>query len=136
MKIYEIPGTLIVEWDDEVKTTFDTWSSYSITVPEFREAILNKGLSNARAHGGRAWVMDATKAKGVFTPEIQKLIETEVFKAFAAAGIKYFVTIKSALSTLTNMSIKTFTAHLGPCGIQMVEVPDHSKAVAWLKEHP
>jgi len=80
MKIYEIPGTLIVEWDDEVKTTFDTWSSYSITVPEFREAILNKGLSNARAHGGRAWVMDATKAKGVFTPEIQKLIELRFSK--------------------------------------------------------
>ena len=135
MKIYEIPGTLIVEWDDEVKTTFDTWSSYSITVPEFREAILNKGLSNARAHGGRAWVMDATKAKGVFTPEIQKLIETEVFKAFAAIGIKYFITIKSA-STVTNMSINSFSAHIGPSGIQMVEVPNQEKAIAWLREHP
>jgi hypothetical protein len=79
--------------------------------------------------------MDATKARGAFPQDVQKLIETEVFKAFAAIGIKYFITIKSA-STVTNMSIKSFTAHLGPCGIQMVEVPDQDKAIAWLKEHP
>jgi hypothetical protein len=135
MAVHEIPGTLLVEWNDEVKATVDTWSTYLITVPQFREAILDKGVAYAKAHGGRAWIMDATKAKGAFSPEIQKLIETEVFKAFAANGIKYFITIKSA-SAVTNMSIKSFTAHLGPCGIQMVEVPDVNKAIAWLKEHP
>jgi hypothetical protein len=135
MTVHEIPDTLLVEWNDQVKTMVDTWSTYKITVPQFREAILSKGLAHARAHGGRAWVMDATKAKGAFTPEIQKLIETEVFKAFAAAGVKHFITIKSA-STITNMSIKSFTAHLGPCGIQMLEVPDVDKAIAWLREHP
>ena len=79
--------------------------------------------------------MDATHAKAAFPEEVQKLIEAEVFKAFAAAGIKYFITIKSS-SSLTNMAIKSFTAHLGPCGIQMVDVPDQSQAIAWLKEHP
>ena len=80
--------------------------------------------------------MDATRAKGAFPEDVQKLIETEVFKAFAAAGIKYFITIKSTASTVTNMAIKSFTAHAGPSGIQMVEVPDQNKAIAWLKEHP
>jgi len=135
MKIAEVPGTLLVEWDDGVKTTIDTWSSYRITAQQFRDAILNKGVSNAKAHGGRAWVMDATKAKGAFSPEIQNLIETEVFKTFASIGIKYFLTIKSS-SAITNMSITSFTAHLGPCGIQMVEVPDVPKAIAWLQAHP
>jgi len=135
MKVHEIPGTLTVEWNDEAKTMIDTWSTYIITVPQFREAILRKGLSHAKANGGRAWVMDATKAKGAFPPDIQKLIETEVFKAFAGIGIKYFVTIKSG-SMVTNMSIKSFTAHLGPNGIQMVEVPDQNNAIAWLKAHP
>lgn len=136
MTVHEIPGTLLVEYNDEVKSMVDTWSNYLIKVPQFREAILNKGLAYARTHGARAWVMDATHAKGAFPDEVQKLIETEVFKAFAAAGIKYFITIKSTSSSLTNMAIKSFTAHLGPCGIQMVEVPDQSKAIAWLKEHP
>ncbi len=136
MIVHEIPGTLLVEWNDEVKTMVDTWSTYSIKVPQFREAILNKGVAHARAHRGRAWVMDATRAKGAFSQDVQKLIETEVFKAFAAIGVKYFITIKSASSAITNMAIKSFTAHIGPSGIQMVEVPDVDKAIAWLKEHP
>jgi hypothetical protein len=135
MKIYEMPGTLLVEWNDEVKTMVDIWSNYLITVPQFREAVLKTGVAHAKAHGARAWVVDSSKAKGAFSPEIQKLIETEVFKAFAAAGIKYFITIKSA-SAVTNMSIKSYSAHAGPCGLQMVEVPDMNKAIAWLKEHP
>jgi len=135
MKVHEIPGTLLVEWNDEVKATVDTWSTYAITAPQFREAILEKGVANAQAHDGRAWVMDASKAKGAFPSDVQKLIESEVFKAFARIGIKYFITVKST-SAITNMSIKNYTAHLGPSGIQMVEVPDASQAIAWLKEHP
>jgi hypothetical protein len=135
MKVHEIPGVLLVEWLGDVRATVDTWSSYIVSVPQFREAVLTKGMANSKAHRGRAWVMDATKARGAFPPDIQKLIETEVFKAFAASGIKYFITIKSA-SAVTNMAIDRYTAHLGPCGIQMVEVPDVNKAIAWLKEHP
>jgi len=135
MKVHEIPGTLVVEWNEGVRTMVDTWSNYTIKVPQFREAILDKGVNYARLHGARAWVMDATKARGAFPQDVQKLIETEVFKAFAAIGIKYFITIKSA-STVTNMSINSFSAHIGPSGIQMVEVPDQEKAIAWLKEHP
>ncbi len=135
MLVHEIPGVLLVEWNDDVRAMVDTWSNYAIKVPQFREAILNKGVAYAKVHGGRAWVMDATKAKGAFPQDVQKLIETEVFKIFAAIGIKYFITIKSA-SALTNMAIKSFTAHLGPCGLQMVEVPDVNHAIAWLREHP
>jgi hypothetical protein len=135
MIIEEVPGTLLVEWNEEAKTMVDVWSAYQITVPQFRDAIVKKGIAHARAHGGRAWVMDATKARGAFPEDVQKLIETEVFKAFAGIGIKYFITIKSA-SAITNMSISRYTTHLGPCGIQMVEAPDINKAIAWLKEHP
>ena len=131
MKIYEMPGTLLVEWNDEVKTMVDIWSNYLITVPQFREAVLNGGCTCQgpwSSPGG-----GFSKAKGAFSPEIQKLIETEVFKAFAAIGVKYFITIKSA-SAVTNMSIKSYSAHAGPCGLQMVEVPDMNKAIAWLKD--
>ena len=136
MTVHEIPGTVVVEFNDDARAMIDTWSNYLIKAPQFREAILTKGLAYAKTHRARAWVMDATRAKGAFPEEVQKLIETEVFKAFAAAGIKYFITIKSTASTITNMSIKSFIAHAGPSGIQMLEVPDQSKAIAWLKEHP
>jgi hypothetical protein len=136
VKVHEIPGTLVVEWNEDAKAMIDTWSSYIITVPQFREAILGKGMSYAKAHGGRAWVMDGTKAQGAMSKDVQSLIEAEVFKAFAAIGIKYFVTIKSTESALANSAIKRFVSHLGPSGIQMVEVPNQRKAIEWLKEHP
>ncbi|MGA3343736.1 MAG: hypothetical protein ABSC76_02605 [Terracidiphilus sp.] len=135
MAVHEIPGILLVEWNEEGKAMIDTWSTYMIQVPQFREAILTKGIAYAKAHGARAWIVDSSKAKGAFPQEVQTLIETEVFKAFASIGIKYFITIKSA-SAVTNMSIGRYTANLGPFGIKMVEVPDVDKAIAWLKEHP
>ena len=63
------------------------------------------------------------------------MIETENFPIFAKAGIKYFITIKSA-SAITNMSIDRYATKLGPNGIQMVEVPNLKGAIAWLKVHP
>ncbi len=134
MTVHEIPGVLRVEWNDSVKAMIDTWSSYTITVPQFREAILEQGVAQAKVHKGRAWVMDATKAKGAFPQDVQKLIENEVFKTFAAIGVKYFITIKSA-SAVTNMAIDRYTAHLGPAGLEMVDVPDQSTAIQWLKDH-
>jgi hypothetical protein len=135
VKICEIPGVLLVEWNEESKTVVDTWSSYFIQVPQFREAILNKGLSFAKSNRARAWVVDSSKARGAFPHEVQQLIETEVFKAFASIGIKYFITIKSS-SAIANMAMSRVVSQLGPCGILMVEVPDLNTAIAWLKEHP
>lgn len=135
MKIHEIPGVVLVEWNDESKTVVDTWSSYMIQVPQFREAILTKGIEVAQANKARAWIVDSSKAKGAFRPEVQTLIEAEVFKEFAAIGIKVFITVKSS-SAITNMAMNRVTANLGPFGIQMVDVPDLQAAIAWLKAHP
>ncbi len=134
MLIHEVPGTVVVEYNDKVKAMVDTWSSYTISAEQFREAILKKGVANAKLHGARAWVMDASKAKGAFSSDIQKLIESEVFKVFAGIGIKYFITVKSG-STITNMSIDRYAAHVGPSGLKMVEVPDAAAAVAWLEKN-
>jgi hypothetical protein len=135
MKIHEIPGVVLVEWNEEGKTVVDTWTTYMIKVPEFREAILNKGLAYAKAHGARAWVVDSSKTKGAYPQDVQDLIAAEVFEAFAANGIKYFITIKSA-SAIANMAFSRVTAQLGPHGIQMVELPDLKSAITWLREHP
>ena len=135
MLVSEVPGILRIEWNSEGNTMVDTWTKYSITVEQFRQAVLIQGIAFAKAHGVKSWVMDAAQAKGAFSPDVQKMIETENFPIFAKAGIKYFMTIKSA-SAITNMSIDKYAAKLGPNGIQMVDVPDLKGAIAWLKAHP
>ena len=135
MLVHEIPGVLVVEWNEEAKAMIDTWSNYAIKVSEFRDAILTKGVAYARANKARAWIVDSTNAESVFTQDIQKLIETEVFKAFAAIGIKYFITIKSATSAITNMSISHYATQAVLFGVQLVEVSSLNEAIAWLKAH-
>lgn len=134
MTVHEIPGVLRVEWNDDAKAMIDTWSNYMITVPQFREAILEKGVAHGKVYKSQAWIVDSSRAKGAFPQDVQKLIETEVFKTFAAIGVKYFITIKSA-SAITNMSIDRYTAQCGPAGLQMIELPDQDTALQWLKNH-
>jgi hypothetical protein len=76
--------------------------------------------------------MDARNAKGAFSQEIPVLIQDDVFKAFAVAGIKYFITLKSS-SAITNRTINAYCVHAGPAGLKLVDLPDMPKAVEWLK---
>jgi hypothetical protein len=133
VKLYEIPGTLLVEWNSEVNAIVDTWSSYFITAAKFREAVMGAGLSYARSYRCRAWVMDASGVKaGAYPQEVQDLIAKEVFKAFAVVGIKYFLTIKSP-SVVANMAINRANVNLAPVGIKLVDVPTLAAAIEWLR---
>ena len=113
----------------------DTWTKYSITVEQFRQSVSIQGIAFAKAHGVKSWVMDASKATGAFSRDVQNLIETENFPTFARAGIKYFLTIKSS-SAITNMSVGGYAAKLGPNQNPIVNVPDLKGAIVWLKAHP
>ena len=74
MLVSEVPGTLRVEWMSDSNTMIDVWTKYSITCEQFRESVLKKGIAFAKAHRVKAWVMDASQAKGAFSPEVQKMI--------------------------------------------------------------
>jgi hypothetical protein len=115
-----------------VNAIIDTWTDYGITLEQFSEAVLQKGLGHAKNNGGKAWIVDSSGAKGNFSKECQAFIETDVFPAFAENGIKYFITIRSK-SALTNITIKNYQAKIGPHGIQLVEAQDVQGAIDWLK---
>jgi hypothetical protein len=133
--IHTLPDRLTVTWEAEALAIVDTWTSYQVGVDEFRVAVLEKGLGWARKHGGRAWVVDSSSARGAFSQAVQELIGSEIFPAFAANGITHFITIKST-SAVTNLSIASYTSKLGPNGIQLVELPSVALALEWLKAQP
>jgi len=135
MQVYNIPGKLDVAWNSEVKAMIDTWTTYNISLEEFKEAVLIQGVNHAKANGGVAWIVDSSTAKGVFTQEIQKFIETDIFPAFAGIGIKYFITITSSVSAITKLTVKSYSAKTGPLGLQLVELNSVNDAIMWLKEH-
>jgi hypothetical protein len=133
MKVHSIPGKLEVTWQNDVKAIIDTWSNYNVTLDEFKDAVMVKGLKHAKANGGVAYIVDSSSAKGAFSQEIQSFINSDVFPAFAKNGIKYFITITSQISSVTKMSIKSYTAKAGPHGLKLVELNSAKDAVEWLK---
>jgi len=133
-QIHKIEGKLTVHWVPEVRAIVDTWSNYFVTLAEFKEAVMGKGLEHARAYMGHAWIVDSSTAKGAFPAEIQAFIESDCFPAFAKHGIKWFLTISST-SAITNMSIGNYVSKLGPAGIKLVEASSVEGAVSWLKSN-
>lgn len=133
MKIFSLPGNLEVTWNSEVKAIIDTWSNYQISLDDFRDAVLVKGLSHAKKNGGIAWIVDSSKAKGVFSKEIQDFIGSDIFPAFAKNGIKYFITITSKVSAMTKLTVKSYSAKTGPHGLRLIELNNVYDAIDWLK---
>lgn len=135
MKIQEINGKMKSTWESDVISVLDTWTTYNITLDEFKEAILNKGMAFAKAHGGIAWIVDSSKAKGVFSKEIQDFIGSSVFPTFVQNGIKYFITIKPDVPGLTSMTVSNYSAKAGPAGIKLIDVKNVADAKMWLRDH-
>lgn len=135
MFIHAIPDKLEVTWNQEVRAIIDTWSSYSVQLEEFREAILNKGLAYAAQHGGRAWIVDSSHATGALPQSVQEFISAEVFPAFAGAGIRHFLSI-NATSPIARIAVSTYTAKVRPCGLTLVEPASLQEAIEWLRTNP
>ena len=131
MKLYEISGKLEVHWLPDVRAIWDKWLSFSVSLQEFREGIMVKGLETAQHHGATAWIADGTDAKSVFIPEIQDYIAREVFVAFARIGIKYLVSVQPK-SALAKLGVKRYESQVGPHGFQLVEVATMDDATAFL----
>jgi len=135
MKVFDIPGKISGEWNGDVSAMIDTWESYSISLEDFKNAVLVKGVAYASSRGVKAWIVDSSRAKGTFTQEIQDFIGTDVFPKFAKIGVKYFITISSSVSSVTNMTVKNYAAKTGPHGLKLVTVDSVSDALKWLKDN-
>jgi hypothetical protein len=68
--------------------------------------------------------------KNTFPKDVQDKVP-DVFKAFAAAGIKYFISIKPA-SAVTAMGVRGYESKVGPSGIKLVDAPSIEGAKAFL----
>ncbi|OQY00101.1 MAG: hypothetical protein B6I20_09205 [Bacteroidetes bacterium 4572_117] len=133
-KIFEIPNKLVVEWESDAKVIIDTWTTYFVSLDEFREAVMIHGVNYAKANNAQAWIVDSHKATGVFSPEIQKFIESDVFPTFAKIGIKYFMTINSD-DAVTRLSINQYSTKVGPHGLKLLKGDSVEGAIAWLKKN-
>jgi hypothetical protein len=133
-QLHDVPGKLQANWLPEHRAMLDEWASYFVSLAEFQAAVMQKGISFSKARKGRAWIVDSRNAKGVFSDEIQAYIGNTVFKEFMAAGVKYFITIRSKVSSATNLTIQRYERQAGPAGIQLVTVDTLEQAIQFLAD--
>jgi len=133
-KVFEIPNKLVVECDTTARAIIDTWTTYFVSLEEFRDAVLIRGVEHAKANNVHAWIVDSHKAKGVFSPEIQDFIASEVFPVFAEIGIKYFMTINSE-DAVTRLSVNQYSTQVGPHGMKLLKGSNVEGAIEWLKKN-
>jgi len=132
-QIHSIPGKMDTYWVSDVNAILDVWTTYAVSLQDFSDAVLVKGVKHAKANKGIAWIVDSSTAKGAFSPEIQQFIGTDIFPAFTKNGIKYFITILPKESALTRMTVKNYSSKAGPNGLELVEVNSVEDAIEFLK---
>lgn len=135
MNVHSIPGKLTVQLRKDVKAILDTWKSYDVTVDQFKEAVLDKGIGSAKVNRCESWIVDSSDAEGTFSKEIQDFIGSDVFPEFTKNGIKNFITIKSEKSALTRISENGFKVKAGPRGLKLVEAENLETAIDWIKKN-
>ena len=135
MNIFEIKDKIKVTWNPEVRAIIDTWSTYFITIEEFKEAVMVAGMNHAKANNGQAWIVDSSKAEGVFMQAIQKFIGETVFPTFVKNGIKYFITINSKVQAVTRLTVNQYKATAVISGLEQIELNSVEDAILWLKSH-
>ena len=134
--VFEIPGKVRVEWEPSVRAIVDTWNSLAeVTVAEFREAVLENGLSYGVARGVQAYIVDNSAALGAFSQDVVDFIAREVHPSIAQGGVKYVITVGSRESPLANLTARKYKDTLKPYGVQLVDVTTLAEAVRWLEQH-
>jgi hypothetical protein len=132
--IHSIAGKMDTYWISDVKAMLDVWTTYAVSLQEFSDSVLVKGIKHAKANKAIAWIVDSSSAKGAFSPEIQNFIGTDIFPAFTKNGIKYFITILPKDSALTRMTVKNYSSKAGPNGLELVEANSVDGAIEFLKD--
>jgi len=133
MRIHKIKGKMNAEWWSDINAVLDTWENPTVSLDEYRDAVLVKELNHARKNGGVAWIVDSRKAKTSFPEDIQKFINTEVFPNFARSGIKYFITINPD-SDETYHTVDNYYSRISPSGLELVEAKSLQDAETFLKD--
>lgn len=135
MKVLEIPRKMTCNYHEEASAMIDTWESFVVSKDDFKHYILDKALSFARSKNVKAWIIDATRSKGVFTKELLSFIENEVHPTFFKNGIKYFISIKPQESAFAELTEKSYTNSLSNSGLRLITCSTIDEAIEWIKNN-
>jgi hypothetical protein len=126
------PGKVVSYWVQAERVVVDEWESFFISLAEFRKAIFDTALPQAKQYGATAWIVDTRAARGVLPDDVQAFIGDAGHRLFAAAGIKHFITVRPKSATAA-LSLQRVEKQVGPNGMQLVCVGSLDEAFQFLQ---
>ena len=93
MLIHSIPDKMTITWNGHVNAIVTKWENYFISLEEYSTAIVDAALPHGLSNDAKAWIIDASAAKGALHPDIVKFIETDVYPRLVQCGIRDIVLI-------------------------------------------
>lgn len=135
MLIHTIPDRVKITWRDDINAITEAWTSCDVTVDEFKEAILIKGLGYARDHAARAFIVDTSLCTDSFSGEVEEFIKTTLLPALADNLIKYYITTDLNFHEIAKAGISSLPRESGPGSLETLHVHGIKDAVMWLKEN-
>ena len=133
-EIYQVAGFMQGLHDPRHQAILDTWSSLLITQEQFKKSIYDIGVKFAQTNGVKYWIVDTSKAVGVFKKEVQAFIDSTVAPKFAEIGIVYFFIVlpQSAIAKLSAKHIAKINDEQK--GMQTVQVRSVEEALGIIRE--
>lgn len=134
-ELYNIPGKVVGHHHPEINTIIDTWDSLLISLEEWKASVYEIGIVDyAPKNGVTSWIIDTSKGRGVFKPEVQEFREKVARPKLAANGVKllFVVLPQSAIGKLS--ARKTAKLYKGGGELEAFPVASIDEAIAIMKQ--
>ena len=93
-EIYSIPGKVVGHHDPVLKAIIDTWTSLFITLEQWKSTVYDIGITDyAPKNGVVAWIIDTSKARSSFPPDVQEFREKVAKAKLEDNGVKYLFVV-------------------------------------------
>lgn len=134
-ELYKIPNMMVGHYHPEINAIIDTWESLHASLEEWKATVFEIGIVDfAPKNGVRTWIIDTSKASGVFGQDVQEFRQNVAGPKLEQNGVKYMfvVTSQEALGALS--SGRTARIYKSGSKMQSFQVKSIQEAMDILKE--
>lgn len=134
--IATIPKKMNSYWDDDLRCVVDCWTDFhDVQASDVERVILNQVIPFSIRKECTMHIVDISMAQGAFSRESSDFFKTNIVAGMQKSKVKYFVSISSLYSPLSNMSMKGFgEQHQTVGGVHWIEARNLDEALAKVRQ--
>lgn len=134
-ELYNLPGKVVGHFHPEINTIVDTWTSMFVSLEQWKSTVYDIGITDfAPKNGVTAWIIDTSKARSVFPPEVQEFRQNVAKLKLEENGVEYLFVVLPEKGIGKFSAGKTANLYEGQGRLKAFEVKNIDEALLILKE--